>query len=147
MADELAVGRWLSRPVAVEAVQLTADANWYAIAGWCGGWVRATRGESRVLVVPTDTGWSEATEGYWIICGTQGEFYPCLDSVFRRKYVSASDERAWDEAVAITATRETWQGIVNSIYQAKQEYATSPGEEAAFDADAALIENALGADR
>jgi hypothetical protein len=57
-----------------------------------------------------------------------------------------SDEKAWDDLVSITATRREWQGIVNSIYQAKQEYATNEAEGLAFDAEAALIEDVLGAD-
>lgn len=57
-----------------------------------------------------------------------------------------SDERAWDDLVSITATRREWQDIVNSIYMAKQEYATNEAEHLAFLDEAAIIERALGGD-
>jgi hypothetical protein len=144
--------RYVTKPAEVEAVQLTEDADWEAIAEWCGGRVenRSTAPgmePETVLVIPTDTGEATATEGYWVICGTQGEYYPCLESVFERKYRWSSGDGvpplSTDE-VAITATRETWQGIVNSIYAAKQEWATDAAEAASFDAEAELIKAALG---
>jgi hypothetical protein len=38
------------------------------------------------LRVETPEGWVEASVGSWIIRGTEGEFYPCRDSIFRTKY-------------------------------------------------------------
>jgi hypothetical protein len=147
--------RYVTKPAEVEAVQLTEDADWEVIAEWCGGRVenRSTAPGmdlETVLVIRTDTGRAVATEGYWVIRGTEGEFYPCLDSVFKRKYRWLSGDGfpplSTDE-VSVTATRETWQGIVNSILAAKQEWATNAAEAVSFDAEADLITKALGEDR
>lgn len=40
----------------------------------------------RCLIVLTLEGEMVAEPGAWIIRGTEGEFYPCIDSVFVRKY-------------------------------------------------------------
>lgn len=45
----------------------------------------------RCLIVATLEGNMVAEPGHWIIKGTEGEFYPCKDSVFRRKYQAATD--------------------------------------------------------
>ncbi|MDE2468687.1 MAG: hypothetical protein KGL35_08080 [Bradyrhizobium sp.] len=37
-------------------------------------------------IIATPEGVMTASEGDWIIRGTEGELYPCKDSVFRRKY-------------------------------------------------------------
>ncbi len=38
------------------------------------------------LTVQTLEGDMHANPGDWLIKGTEGEYYPCKDSVFRRKY-------------------------------------------------------------
>lgn len=38
------------------------------------------------LHIQTDAGWTNAWVGYWIIQGTEGEFYPCRPDVFANKY-------------------------------------------------------------
>lgn len=43
----------------------------------------------RCLIVLTLEGEMVAEPGRWIIRGTEGEFYPCIDSVFQRKYEAA----------------------------------------------------------
>lgn len=43
--------------------------------------------QTRCLIVLTLEGEMVAEPGHWIIRGTEGEFYPCKDSVFQRKYV------------------------------------------------------------
>jgi len=42
--------------------------------------------QTRCLIVLTLEGEMVAEPGSWIIRGTEGEFYPCIDSVFQRKY-------------------------------------------------------------
>lgn len=44
------------------------------------------RDEDHHLIIRTLEGNMDAEPGTWIIQGTEGEFYPCKDSVFRRKY-------------------------------------------------------------
>lgn len=38
------------------------------------------------LTIQTFEGYTEAQPGWWIVRGTEGEFYPCRDDVFRKKY-------------------------------------------------------------
>lgn len=45
----------------------------------------------RCLIVLTLEGEMVAKPEHWIIRGTEGEFYPCIDSVFQRKYAEATD--------------------------------------------------------
>jgi hypothetical protein len=44
---------------------------------------------TRCLIILTLEGEMVAEPGAWIIRGTEGEFYPCIDSVFQRKYEAA----------------------------------------------------------
>lgn len=46
------------------------------------------------LVIRTLEGNMTAEPGTWIIKGTEGEFYPCKDSVFQRKYRELTKHRA-----------------------------------------------------
>lgn len=48
------------------------------------------------------------------------------------------------EIVAIPGTREFWVGIIGSIHQAEQEYATNGAETDAYMEDARMIAEALG---
>lgn len=43
------------------------------------------------LIIATPEGEMRANFGDWIIRGTEGEFYPCKDSVFKRKYEPANE--------------------------------------------------------
>lgn len=45
------------------------------------------------IAVETLEGTMPLRKGSWLICGTEGEFYPCKDSVFRRKYKNAEPAR------------------------------------------------------
>jgi hypothetical protein len=47
----------------------------------------------RCLIISTLEGNMVAEPGWWIIQGTEGEFYPCKDSVFQRKYQKAEAEQ------------------------------------------------------
>lgn len=83
-------------PVEVEAIQFTVD-NGPALLAWLPpeAVVVAHRplnesgllNESpTILQIRTDEGVMEAREGDWIIKGVEGEFYPCIDSVFTATY-------------------------------------------------------------
>lgn len=94
-----------SKVVNVEAIQFTGGAaNGMDIEAWVnsyGGtatwrnhidaWQSedGTEGHGEIpeaLSVQTFEGYTEAAPGWWILRGTQGEFYPCRDDVFREKY-------------------------------------------------------------
>lgn len=49
--------------------------------------------EGHHLLVETLEGNMRLDSGWWLIQGTEGEFYPCKDSVFRRKYQTAGAQR------------------------------------------------------
>lgn len=94
-----------SKIVNIEAIQFTGGAaNGMDIEAWIkanGGnatWRNAmdpwqsedgTEGHSGIpemLTIQTLEGYMEAPPTWWIIRGTQGEFYPCRDDVFQEKY-------------------------------------------------------------
>lgn len=89
----LEISKFTKRPVTIEAVQLTDDADWEAIATWCGGRVAAYRDASdeyyTPLVIPTLEGEMHADVGDWIIRGIQGEHYPCKPDIFAATYEPA----------------------------------------------------------
>lgn len=81
---------FVSRPVTISAVQVT-EQNMGVVCSWAGG--RDLISPSEIVgevrhgfEIPTLEGPMSAHVGDWVIRGTEGEFYPCKDSVFRRKY-------------------------------------------------------------
>lgn len=87
------------KPVEVEAVQLTEDADWEIITKWCGGYLinveQGFSGEYETeLRVSTLEGVMRARLGDWIIRGVRGEFYPCKPDIFKLTYepVASSSE-------------------------------------------------------
>lgn len=50
------------------------------------------RSKDRVLWIKTREGAMQANPGDWIICGVQGEFYPCKNDIFLATYEPAEDE-------------------------------------------------------
>ena len=72
-----------SRPVVVEAVQLTAD-NLAEAAAWCGG----VHGDDHLWVVTDTAQPAVARIGDWVLRGPFGEFYPAHDKVIFAKYDS-----------------------------------------------------------
>ena len=79
------IQKYESNPVVVQA-RLVGAANIEAIALWCGGVVHRDVNNDYYIHVKTLEGGMKAPLGYWVIKGTEGEFYPCKDSVFQRKY-------------------------------------------------------------
>lgn len=71
------IQRFETRRQVVEAVQLTADADWQAIAEWCGGTPGSSRGERRLNV----SGWLGA-EDCWVVNRGDGEFEVYAPSFF-----------------------------------------------------------------
>ena len=48
------------------------------------------------VVIPTDEGNMTGHIGDWLIVGTEGEIYPCRDSVFQNKYEEVGEEDLLD---------------------------------------------------
>ena len=55
---------------------------------WCGGetWSRPPMGAVSGLLIRTLEGDMTAAFGDWIICGVNGEFYPCKPDIFKATY-------------------------------------------------------------
>jgi hypothetical protein len=88
--------RFRKRPVEIEARQLADDADWPAIAAWCGATPHAhALGDLKdQLAIPTLEGVIWASVGDWIIRGIKGEFYPCRADIFAATYEPADDAPA-----------------------------------------------------
>lgn len=94
---------YTTRPVSIEAVQWDGTIeNGRTIIDWAAGAeMRWSNETPQRLTVQTLEGLMSANPTDWIIKGTEGEFYPCKDSVFQRKYRRATVE---DELAALKAS-------------------------------------------
>ena len=81
------IDKWVKKPIVVDAVKLTrGDA--LAVAKWCKG-LRHYDGDSFYIIIQTLEGAMRASEGDYIICGINGEFYPCKPDIFESTYERA----------------------------------------------------------
>jgi hypothetical protein len=91
--------RYRKRPVEVEARQypghsiegvddLLGFEDWLSpLAIAAGRWPLKYRGQQ--LIIPTLEGDMAANPGDYIICGVQGELYPCKPDIFAQTYEAA----------------------------------------------------------
>lgn len=115
-------GQYRKRPVVVEAMEFT-QSTYHEIERWSGGKVRSSpvleptpdSPTGLYLQIETLEGVMTAIPGDWIIRGIKGEFYPCKPDIFAATY----------EPVPPTPPCGT-------------------GEDAAVEADAALVDVAQG---
>lgn len=86
---------YTSRPVTITAVQWDGTLeSGRAIIDWAAGAeMRWSNETPQRLTIQTLEGRMTASPSDWIIKGTEGEFYPCKDSVFQRKYAQARSGR------------------------------------------------------
>lgn len=81
--------KYKSKVVEIEAIKFTGKDSYVAM---CAEWTMPFQSKSHFLdsgpqiSIQTLEGPLFADVGHWIIKGTEGEFYPCKDSVFQRKY-------------------------------------------------------------
>ena len=76
------------KPVVIEARKYDPEfepATALEVGRWCG----AIAYEGMDMIVPTREGSLNASPGDWIICGIQGEFYPCKPDIFAATYEPA----------------------------------------------------------
>lgn len=73
--------RFRKKPVEIEAVLVTVG-NRQDVADWCGG----TLNYDNKLIISTLEGDMRADVGDYVICGVQGEFYPCKPEIFEQTY-------------------------------------------------------------
>lgn len=82
------MARYRSKVVEIDAFQwwglsTKIAPEWFAKAGLDGLVEILPSGRAEIL---TPEGRMQADTSWWIIRGTEGEIYPCKDSVFQRKY-------------------------------------------------------------
>lgn len=90
--------RYRKLPVEITAIELTQYGDFVRAVAWInenGGsavFSPATLHiEADSLIVTTIEGNMEAGVGYFIIQGVQGEFYPCLGSIFQATYEAVEE--------------------------------------------------------
>lgn len=85
------MAKFKSKVVEIEAVQWNGAGFSPPLPEWFGkAWTDRTidrdEDDRSILYIKTLEGTMTANPGDWIICGTEGELYPCKPSVFERKY-------------------------------------------------------------
>ncbi len=76
--------RYVKKPIPITAVQWTGE-NKVEIAEFTHG--RCQFCDGRIsIIIPTLEGDMGATNGDYIICGVDGEFYPCKKEIFEKTY-------------------------------------------------------------
>lgn len=94
MRDPIPVQKYRKKPVEVDAVQLTDEADFVAIAEWCGGQLGHGVYDGRfdtLIFLVTLEGTMAADPGDWIIRGVKGEFYACKPDIFAMTYEGVED--------------------------------------------------------
>jgi hypothetical protein len=76
------IKRLKAKPVEIKGI-IWDGTNLDEIKKFCNGLAHFTNG---YLYIETTEGTSRATVGDWILCGTEGEFYPCRSRVVENKY-------------------------------------------------------------
>jgi hypothetical protein len=81
------------KPVEIQAMGPITAENSEAIRAWCDGdqCPANTPTDSPIrydgaLIIPTLEGPMTASLGDYVICGIQGEFYPCKPDIFAKTY-------------------------------------------------------------
>jgi hypothetical protein len=84
--------KYRSKPVVIEAWQFNSG-DYESMPVWLRDYRDKTLNlpclvtdDGNAMLVPTLEGTMRASLGDWIIKGTEGELYPCKDSVFKTKY-------------------------------------------------------------
>jgi hypothetical protein len=89
-------GRYRKKPVVIEAIQWDGTIEraaeilaWVEGHGGSGNYHGTASGPTPHIAIETLEGAMAATEGWWVIRGVEGEFYPCKPSVFEATYEPA----------------------------------------------------------
>lgn len=105
-SQRITIQRFTTEPVMVEAVHLTDDADWEAIAAWCGAPPHPHRpGDLKdQIAVPTPDGIDWAGVGDYVTRGAGGEHRPVKANVFTATFLPAGSVRTSRRfAVAVVA--------------------------------------------
>lgn len=107
------MSKYRKKPIVIEAIQLTEDLFWQVQESkkgvfdkfhFSGSWhpINKTIGNAYILITILE-GTMRAELNDWIICGVNGEFYPCKDEIFEKTYQPAgeSEEQSGERLVQI----------------------------------------------
>lgn len=89
--------QYRKKPVIVEAVQMTPEMrqNWGPFPNWALPYLKAGRTEkidnSEWVEVRTLEGPLHVSDYDYLICGVQGEVYPCKPDIFEATYEPVGD--------------------------------------------------------
>ena len=81
--------KFRKKPVVIEAMQLPATGkDVHALVDWLRehGGSELEPGPDGALLIHTLEGTMKGQPGDWIICGVQGELYPCKPDIFEATY-------------------------------------------------------------
>lgn len=81
------MAKFRKKPVVIEAIQFTGG-NGKELEEFAGKALKYN-GEEDDFTVFTLEGFKPLPEGYWIIKGIKGEFYPCAPDIFEATYEPA----------------------------------------------------------
>lgn len=107
------------KPVEVEGRQLTEE-NISEVSGWCKGFVTIIDGEMSLSILTLE-GAMKAYIGDWIIKGVNGEFYPCKDSIFKKKYDILTGEPTGDDTITVDSIVEHEDGSATVSFDLSEE--------------------------
>lgn len=92
------MAKFKSKPVVIEAWQWNGE-NATQWPKWLYDWEHNNEVcslHAGNLLIPTLEGRVRVSVGDWVIRGTEGELYPCKDSVFKTKYEPVDGDNAPD---------------------------------------------------
>lgn len=97
--------RFRKKPVEIEAMELTRE-SFMAVNEWAAGKpFYISDGARGGMTIFTLEGRMKANFGDWIICGINGEFYPCKPDIFAATYEPVEEDRRLPFADAGDPTR------------------------------------------
>lgn len=90
------MAKWRKKPVVIHASQWNghtlAEARQFQDARNLPHWAIGGRNGKTGMIIPTLEGDHLAESGDYIICGVQGEFYPCKPDIFAATYEAVLED-------------------------------------------------------
>ena len=82
--------KFRKKPVVIEAIQFNTFEDYFKIVEWMKAKDSTVANEvefrTPIMLIPTLEGTMSASSGDYIICGVNGEFYPCKPDIFEKTY-------------------------------------------------------------
>lgn len=98
------------KPVIIEARQFNSTYldDQQALADWCHGRLRGAMLTPDLRVIQIDTLEGEMTASFedWIICGVNGEYYPCKPDIFEKTYEKCPERKNVQKVVYFSEESE-----------------------------------------